>query len=141
MTIDNHWSIKLNKIMGVAPLNLLQILLVEQQLILPTEKMMPQSLLALGLWFLKDKPLKHMDTHHRTQTFLTAPKFGHVKLLKHGGSPSFMPPFFDKHLVAGIQLLTTWTIIPFGKWLTTMTMVSKSPKYGCSPSKWPFHGS
>ena len=29
----------------------------------------------------------------------------------------------------------TWRIIPFNKWL--ITMVSKSPKWGCSPSKWP----
>ncbi len=29
----------------------------------------------------------------------------------------------------------TWRIIPFSKWL--ITMVSKSPKKGCSPSKWP----
>ena len=32
----------------------------------------------------------------------------------------------------------TWRIIPNSKWL--ITMVSKSPKWGCSPSKWPFHG-
>ena len=29
----------------------------------------------------------------------------------------------------------TWRIIPFSKWL--ITMVSKSPNWGCSPSKWP----
>ena len=28
----------------------------------------------------------------------------------------------------------TWRIIPFSKWL--ITMVSKSPKWDCSPSKW-----
>ena len=31
-----------------------------------------------------------------------------------------------------------WRIIPVSKWL--ITMVSKSPKWGCSPYKWPFHG-
>ena len=30
---------------------------------------------------------------------------------------------------------STWRIIPVGKWL--VSMVSKSPKQGCSPSKWP----
>ena len=29
----------------------------------------------------------------------------------------------------------TWRIIPFSKWL--ITMVSKSPKWGYSPYKWP----
>ena len=29
----------------------------------------------------------------------------------------------------------TWRIIPFSKWL--ITVVSKSPNWGCSPSKWP----
>ena len=29
----------------------------------------------------------------------------------------------------------TWRIIPFSKWL--ITMISKSPNWGCSPSKWP----
>ena len=29
----------------------------------------------------------------------------------------------------------TWRIIPVSKWL--ITMVSKSPKWGCSPYKWP----
>ena len=29
----------------------------------------------------------------------------------------------------------TWRIIPVTKWL--ITMVSKSPKWGCSPYKWP----
>ena len=29
----------------------------------------------------------------------------------------------------------TWRIIPISKWL--VTMVSKSPNWGCSPSKWP----
>ena len=33
---------------------------------------------------------------------------------------------------------TTWRIIPVSKWLETM--VSKSPKWGYSPYKWPFHG-
>ncbi len=32
----------------------------------------------------------------------------------------------------------TWRIIPVSKWL--ITMVSKPPNWGCSPSKWPFHG-
>ena len=32
---------------------------------------------------------------------------------------------------------STWRIIPVSKWL--ITMVSKSPKEVCSPSKWPFH--
>ena len=32
-------------------------------------------------------------------------------------------------------LLTTWRIIPLSKWL--ITMVSKSPKWGYSPYKWP----
>ena len=32
----------------------------------------------------------------------------------------------------------TWGIIPASKWSTTM--VSKSPSWGGSPSKWPFHG-
>ena len=31
----------------------------------------------------------------------------------------------------------TWRIIPVSKQLATM--VSKSPNWGCSPSKWPFH--
>ena len=30
---------------------------------------------------------------------------------------------------------STWRIIPFSKWL--ITMVSKSPKWGCSIYKWP----
>ena len=30
---------------------------------------------------------------------------------------------------------TTWRIIPVSKWL--ITMVSKSPKWGYSPYKWP----
>ena len=29
-------------------------------------------------------------------------------------------------------------IIPFSKWL--ITMVNQSPKWDCSPSKWPFYG-
>ena len=29
----------------------------------------------------------------------------------------------------------TWRIIPVSKWL--ITMVSKSPKWDCSPYKWP----
>ena len=33
----------------------------------------------------------------------------------------------------------TWRIIPFSKWL--ITMVSKSPTWGCSPSKWRIKGS
>ena len=33
---------------------------------------------------------------------------------------------------------STWRIIPGSKWL--ITMVSKSPKWGYSYSKWPFHG-
>ena len=33
--------------------------------------------------------------------------------------------------------MSTWRIIPFSKWL--ITMVSKSPKWGYSPSKWPFY--
>ena len=35
-------------------------------------------------------------------------------------------------------LLGSNRYIPVSKWL--ITMVSKSPKRGCSPSKWPFHG-
>ena len=31
--------------------------------------------------------------------------------------------------------ILTWRIIPFSKWLKTM--ISKSPKWGYSPSKWP----
>ena len=31
-----------------------------------------------------------------------------------------------------------WRITPVSMWL--LSMISKSPKYGCSPSKWPFHG-
>ena len=31
--------------------------------------------------------------------------------------------------------MATWRIIPFSKWL--ITMVNKSPKWDCSPSKWP----
>ena len=31
------------------------------------------------------------------------------------------------------RAVEAWRIIPVSKWLT---MVSKSPKYGCSPSKW-----
>ena len=35
--------------------------------------------------------------------------------------------------------ILTWRIIPNSKWL--ITMVSKSPKWGCgTPFKWPFHG-
>ena len=30
---------------------------------------------------------------------------------------------------------STWRITPVSKWL--MTIVSKSPKWGCSTSKWP----
>ena len=30
---------------------------------------------------------------------------------------------------------STWRIIPFSKW--SITIVSKSPKWGCFPSKWP----
>ena len=33
------------------------------------------------------------------------------------------------------QVDGAWRIIPFSKWL--ITMVSKSPKWGYSPSKWP----
>ena len=34
-----------------------------------------------------------------------------------------------------VQPPTTWRIIPLSKWL--ITMVSKSPNWGCSPYKWP----
>ena len=33
------------------------------------------------------------------------------------------------------KLTSAWRIIPFSKWL--ITMVSESPKWGYSPSKWP----
>ena len=33
------------------------------------------------------------------------------------------------------EQLDTWRIIPVSKWL--VTMVSKSPKWGYSPYKWP----
>ena len=36
------------------------------------------------------------------------------------------------HLPEGMWY--TWRIIPFSKWL--ITMVSKSPNWGCSPYKW-----
>ena len=35
----------------------------------------------------------------------------------------------------GVVHRTTWRIIPFSKWL--ITIVSKSPKWGYSPSTWP----
>ena len=38
----------------------------------------------------------------------------------------------------GHTWILTWRIIPFSKWL--ITMVSKSPNWGYSPSKWPFYG-
>ena len=33
-----------------------------------------------------------------------------------------------------LQWVTAWMIIPVSKW--SITMVSKSPNWGCSPSKW-----
>jgi len=41
----------------------------------------------------------------------------------------------NKILVVDFTFIKTWRIIPFSKWL--ITMVSKSPKWGYSPSKWP----
>ena len=41
--------------------------------------------------------------------------------------------FFDNPCTFGC-VPGTWRIIPFSKWL--MTMISKSPKCGYSPSKW-----
>ena len=38
-------------------------------------------------------------------------------------------------LRTGWPPVDTWRIIPFSKWL--ITLVSKSPKQGCSPYKWP----
>ena len=37
--------------------------------------------------------------------------------------------------VGGSNLANAWRIIPVSKWL--ITMVSKSPKWGYSPYKWP----
>ena len=39
-----------------------------------------------------------------------------------------------KSLKTNKSKYTTWMIIPVSKWL--ITMVSKSPNWGCSPSKW-----
>ena len=53
---------------------------------------------------------------------------------EHKGQTIALTSEFQKFTIGAI-FATTWRIIPFSKWL--ITMVSKSPKQGCSPYKWP----
>ena len=58
----------------------------------------------------------------------SAPGHLHLKKLSKDNGP------LEPYRVSDFSWIT-WRIIPLSKWL--IAMVSKSPNWGCSPSKWP----
>ena len=73
--------------------------------------------------FLKEKPSQ--------VPYLKNPTQPHISILQRNGPSTRVA----MHITFSDA---TWRIIPFSKWL--IALVNKSPNWGYSPSKWPFHG-
>ena len=80
-------------------------------------------------WFIMDTPIKMDDLG--VPLFLETP----INVFWECGRRSRN---LIKIYIISSDFSPTWRIIPVSKWL--IIMVSKSPKYGSYPSKWPFHG-